>query len=206
MNKENTQVVIIGAGPSGSTAAALLHAQQIDVIVLEKAQFPRFSIGESLLPACMEVIEEAGMLQSVVDAGFQYKDGAAFRKNGVYTQFDFTDKFSSGPGTTFQVQRSHFDKVLADSAAEQGLKFAISMNYLISSSKMINHCCLLRIQRVSNIRLKQNMYLMRVDLVVCCQSYLNWKNLLVYHRVRLFLPILLIISIHFKSNMIGIKY
>ncbi|CAM3980062.1 NAD(P)/FAD-dependent oxidoreductase [Vibrio aestuarianus] len=122
MNKENTQVVIIGAGPSGSTAAALLHAQQIDVIVLEKAQFPRFSIGESLLPACMEVIEEAGMLQSVVDAGFQYKDGAAFRKNGVYTQFDFTDKFSSGPGTTFQVQRSHFDKVLADSAAEQGVE------------------------------------------------------------------------------------
>lgn len=57
MQKQSTQVVIIGAGPSGSTAAALLKAQNIDVIVLEKAQFPRFSIGESLLPACMEVID-----------------------------------------------------------------------------------------------------------------------------------------------------
>ncbi|MBF4405381.1 FAD-binding protein, partial [Vibrio anguillarum] len=51
MNKEITQVVIIGAGPSGSTAAALLHAQNIRVLVIEKALFPRFSIGESLLPA-----------------------------------------------------------------------------------------------------------------------------------------------------------
>uniref|UniRef100_UPI004048D79B NAD(P)/FAD-dependent oxidoreductase n=1 Tax=Vibrio anguillarum TaxID=55601 RepID=UPI004048D79B len=122
MNKEITQVVIIGAGPSGSTAAALLHAQNIRVLVIEKALFPRFSIGESLLPACMEVIEAAGMLPDVMRAGFQYKNGAAFRKNGVYAQFDFTDKYSNGPGTTFQVQRSQFDKVLADSAVKQGVE------------------------------------------------------------------------------------
>ncbi|MGD8173810.1 NAD(P)/FAD-dependent oxidoreductase [Vibrio sp. TRT 21S02] len=122
MKKQSTQVVVIGAGPSGSTAAALLHAQNIDVVVIEKSQFPRFSIGESLLPACMEVVEQAGMLEAVNQAGFQYKDGAAFRRNGVYTQFDFTDKFSAGPGTTFQVQRAHFDKVLADSASEQGVE------------------------------------------------------------------------------------
>ncbi|OXX71426.1 FAD-dependent oxidoreductase [Vibrio sp. V19_P1S1T109] len=122
MNKEITQVVIIGAGPSGSTAAALLHAQNIRVLVIEKALFPRFSIGESLLPACMEVIEAAGMLPDVMCAGFQYKNGAAFRKNGVYAQFDFTDKYSNGPGTTFQVQRSQFDKVLADSAVKQGVE------------------------------------------------------------------------------------
>lgn len=122
MKKQSTQVVVIGAGPSGSTAAALLHAQNIDVVVIEKSQFPRFSIGESLLPACMEVVEQAGMLEAINQAGFQYKDGAAFRRNGVYTQFDFTDKFSAGPGTTFQVQRAHFDKVLADSASEQGVE------------------------------------------------------------------------------------
>ncbi|MGD8112761.1 NAD(P)/FAD-dependent oxidoreductase [Vibrio sp. TRT 17S01] len=122
MKKQSTQVVVIGAGPSGSTAAALLHAQNIDVVVIEKSQFPRFSIGESLLPACMEVVEQAGMLEAVNQAGFQYKDGAAFQRNGVYTQFDFTDKFSAGPGTTFQVQRAHFDKVLADSASEQGVE------------------------------------------------------------------------------------
>lgn len=122
MNKESTQVVVVGAGPSGSTVSALLHAQNIDVIVIEKAQFPRFSIGESLLPACMEVVEQAGMLDAVNQFGFQYKDGAAFSRNGVYTQFEFTDKFTPGPGTTYQVQRGNFDKVLADSAEQQGVE------------------------------------------------------------------------------------
>src|SRR5690606_7591132 len=103
MDIQQRQVVIIGAGPSGSTAAALLNKQGIDVLVLEKMQFPRFSIGESLLPACMEVVEAAGMLQAVEEAGFQFKNGAAFRKNGVYTEFDFRNKFTPGPGTTFQV-------------------------------------------------------------------------------------------------------
>ncbi|WP_038173276.1 NAD(P)/FAD-dependent oxidoreductase [Vibrio pacinii] len=122
MNKQVTQVVVVGAGPSGSTVSALIHAQNIDVIVIEKSQFPRFSIGESLLPACMEVIEQAGMLDAINHCGFQYKDGAAFRRNGVYTQFNFNDKFTAGPGTTFQVQRGQFDKALADSAAEQGVE------------------------------------------------------------------------------------
>lgn len=122
MHKEITQVLVVGAGPSGSTVSALLHAQNIKVTVIEKALFPRFSIGESLLPACMEVVEQAGMLDAVNQAGFQYKDGAAFRREGVYTQFNFTDKFTSGPGTTFQVQRGSFDKVLADSASDQGVE------------------------------------------------------------------------------------
>ncbi len=122
MKTESTQVVVVGAGPSGSTVSALLQAQGVDVIVIEKAEFPRFSIGESLLPACMEVVEQAGMTQAVAEHGFQFKDGAAFRRNGVYTQFNFTDKFTPGPGTTYQVQRGHFDKVLADSAAQQGVE------------------------------------------------------------------------------------
>ncbi|MEZ9886831.1 NAD(P)/FAD-dependent oxidoreductase [Vibrio splendidus] len=121
MKKLSTQVVIIGAGPSGSIAASLLHKKGIDVRVIEKSLFPRFSIGESLLPACMEVTEQAGMSEAVVDANFQFKDGAAFRKNGVYTAFNFEDKFSAGPGTTFQVQRGAFDKVLADTAEAQGV-------------------------------------------------------------------------------------
>ncbi|MFS1488336.1 NAD(P)/FAD-dependent oxidoreductase [Vibrio splendidus] len=121
MKKLSTQVVIIGAGPSGAIAASLLHKKGIDVRVIEKSLFPRFSIGESLLPACMEVIEQAGMSEAVADANFQFKDGAAFRKNGEYTAFNFEDKFSVGPGTTFQVQRGAFDKVLADTAEAQGV-------------------------------------------------------------------------------------
>ncbi len=118
----NIDVVIIGAGPSGAIAASLLHQQGKQVLVLEKQHFPRFSIGESLLPNCMQFIEQAGMLEAVEQAGFQFKNGAAFRHNGTYTTFDFTEKFTQGPGTTFQVQRGQFDKLLADTAVSQGVE------------------------------------------------------------------------------------
>ncbi|MGS0679933.1 tryptophan 7-halogenase [Shewanella sp. 125m-7] len=119
---EAVDVAIIGAGPSGSIAASLLHAQGKKVLVLEKQHFPRFSIGESLLPCCMQVIEQANMLEAVNQAGFQFKNGAAFRHQHRYTTFDFTDKFTPGPGTTFQVERATFDKLLADEAVKQGVE------------------------------------------------------------------------------------
>ena len=118
---QNVDVLIIGAGPSGAIASALLTKQGHKVLVLEKQLFPRFSIGESLLPQCMSFVEEAGMLEAVNSFGFQYKNGAAFRRNQEYTDFDFHEKCSEGPATTFQVERGLFDKVLADQAAEQGV-------------------------------------------------------------------------------------
>ncbi|UJF22497.1 NAD(P)/FAD-dependent oxidoreductase [Shewanella sp. OMA3-2] len=121
LNNLDVDVAIIGAGPAGTIAASLLHQQGKRVVVLEKQHFPRFSIGESLLPCCMQFIEQAGMLEAVEQAGFQFKNGAAFRYQDKYTTFDFTDKFTPGPGTTFQVQRAQFDKVLADTAAKQGV-------------------------------------------------------------------------------------
>jgi flavin-dependent dehydrogenase len=121
LNNLEVDVAIIGAGPAGTIAASLLHQQGKRVVVLEKQYFPRFSIGESLLPCCMQFIEQAGMLEAVEQAGFQFKNGAAFRYQDQYTTFDFTDKFTPGPGTTFQVQRGQFDKVLADTATKQGV-------------------------------------------------------------------------------------
>ena len=120
MTLESTDVLIVGAGPAGSVAAGFLRQQGRRVLVLEREQFPRFSIGESLLPQSMEYIQAAGMLQDVVEAGFQFKNGAAFAWGDRYTDFDFRDKFSPGWGTTYQVQRATFDKVLADAAARQG--------------------------------------------------------------------------------------
>lgn len=120
MKTEQAQVVIVGAGPAGSVAAGLLRKRGIAVLVIEKETFPRFSIGESLLPQSMAYIEEAGMLQAVVEAGFQYKNGAAFARGDRYTDFDFRDKFSPGWGTTYQVQRAHFDDVLIREAQRQG--------------------------------------------------------------------------------------
>ncbi len=115
-------VVVIGAGPSGSVAAALLNKQGFSVCVLEKQHFPRFVIGESLLPHCMEFVAEAGFLPAVeAETSFQFKNGAAFTWGSRYTYFDFTDKFTPGPGTTFQVRRAVFDKILIDEAAKQGV-------------------------------------------------------------------------------------
>ena len=113
-------VAIIGAGPAGAVAAALLRRAGRSVLVLERQHFPRFSIGESLLPQSMAYLEEAAMLQAVVEAGFQYKNGAHFTYRGQSSAFDFRDKHSPGWGTTYQVERAVFDDILIRCAAEQG--------------------------------------------------------------------------------------
>jgi flavin-dependent dehydrogenase len=118
---ETRQVVVIGAGPSGAIAAALLKRKGHDVLIIERQHFPRFSIGESLLSHCLDFVEEAGMLDAVKAAGFQLKNGAAFAWGERYSAFDFGDTFSNGKPTTFQVQRADFDKLLADQAELQGV-------------------------------------------------------------------------------------
>ncbi len=119
---QQREVVIIGAGPSGSIAGALLKRKGHEVLILERQRFPRFSIGESLLSHCLDFIEEAGMLEAVQAHGFQTKHGAAFGWGERYTEFDFRDKFTEGHGSTYQVQRADFDKLLADQAELQGVE------------------------------------------------------------------------------------
>lgn len=116
----DVETLVVGAGPSGAVAAAMLRRTGREVLVLERESFPRFSIGESLLPQSMQYIEEAGLLRDVVEAGFQFKNGASFVWGERQTVFDFRDKFSPGWGTTYQVQRARFDQVLADGAARMG--------------------------------------------------------------------------------------
>ena len=120
-NHELIDILVVGAGPSGSLVSTLLKRAGMDVLVIEKQKFPRFSIGESLLPQSMVYLEEAGMLEVVKEACYQHKNGAAFRKNEKYSEFNFEKKFSNGPGTTYQVKRADFDKRLADCASEQGV-------------------------------------------------------------------------------------
>lgn len=122
MNTRKTDVVIIGAGPSGSTAAALLQRAGYHPVVLEKTQFPRFVIGESLLPRCMDLLEEAGMLEDVHSRDYIIKNGAIFRHNNKQCTFNFGDQFTSGWDYTYQVPRDDFDLTLAQSAEKQGVE------------------------------------------------------------------------------------
>lgn len=117
----DTDVLIIGAGPAGSIAARMLKKLGHRVVILEKTLFPRFSIGESLLPQCMEFLAEADLLEIVAAEGFQLKNGAAFSHAGKQTDFDFSQKFSPGFASTYQVPRARFDQVLAEAADECGV-------------------------------------------------------------------------------------
>jgi flavin-dependent dehydrogenase len=120
--RQYASVVVIGGGPAGSTAAALLARAGIDVVLLERDQFPRYHIGESLLLSCPEVLELSGARARVDAAGFTDKFGGLFRwgdeEDWVVDWFDIY-----GPGKQgWQVDRGQFDKVLLDNARAQGVE------------------------------------------------------------------------------------
>ena len=115
-------ILVIGAGPSGAISSSLLSKYGFKVLCVDKERFPRFVIGESLLPHCMTFLKEANLLEIVEKAGFQYKNGAAFSYGDSYTYVDFCDKFTAGFGTTFQVKRADFDKLLIEEVQKQGVK------------------------------------------------------------------------------------
>ncbi|MBZ0098082.1 MAG: FAD-dependent monooxygenase, partial [Taibaiella sp.] len=120
INKE-VDVLVIGAGPSGTIAASIIKQAGLSVQIVEKMQFPRFVIGESLLPRCMEALEEAKFLDAVKAKGFQQKDGAKFVMDGKVCDFTFAQQHTQGWGWTWQVPRADFDKTLADECEKMGI-------------------------------------------------------------------------------------
>jgi flavin-dependent dehydrogenase len=121
MNNENVDVLIIGAGPAGTVAASIVNKAGFKVKIVEKQKFPRFVIGESLLPRCMEALTEAGFVDAINEKGFQQKCGAKFVKNGVVCDYFFADQFTDGWNWTWQVPRAEFDKTLADTVEKMGV-------------------------------------------------------------------------------------
>ena len=124
MEREFTDILIIGAGPSGMVSAGYLQQHNIQIKVVEKQQFPRFVIGESLIPRCMDNFAEAGFLEVIEKHGFQKKFGARFIKDDKVGEFDFSQKFGEGWDWTWQVPRADFDQVLAEEIQSRGVDIA----------------------------------------------------------------------------------
>src|SRR5256885_2580521 len=114
-------VAIIGGGPAGSTAATLLACAGRRVLVLERDKFPRFHIGESLLPFSTQTFDRLGVREKL-DRTFLPKFGgeivAACGSKGV--KFYFKDGYRSRRDRAYQVTRSEFDKLLLDHSGENG--------------------------------------------------------------------------------------
>jgi flavin-dependent dehydrogenase len=122
MNNPVYDVAIIGGGPAGSIAAASLALAGRKVVVFEREKFPRFHIGESLLPFSMETFERLGLMPKLDAAGFIRKYGAEIT-SGCGTgeiRFYFKDGYRSKRQTAFQVERSKFDTILLEHARECG--------------------------------------------------------------------------------------
>ena len=122
MTHPSFDVIVLGAGPAGTTSANLLTQAGHRVLVVEKETFPRFHIGESLLPADLALFERLGVDLSD-PARFVLKQGAVFldERTGDRVDFRFANGLPGTPPHAYQVERAEFDLMLADRAAAMGV-------------------------------------------------------------------------------------
>ncbi|MCB9506411.1 MAG: tryptophan 7-halogenase [Myxococcales bacterium] len=118
--ERDREVIVVGAGPAGATAGALLASKGHDVLVLERDEFPRFHIGESLLPNGTRVHALLG-IEHTPDA-FRYKRGAQFlcETTDRAVSFDFAEALPGPPRNAWHVERATFDTLLRDRARAMG--------------------------------------------------------------------------------------
>src|SRR5438874_1430618 len=119
--QKQADVIVVGAGPAGSVAGSLLARQGYRVLCLEAGTFPRFQIGESLLPRCNDILEEAGLLEAVNERRFMPKPAALFLRGDKTERFCFAEMFPGQRPAALQVPRADFDQTLATQSRKHGV-------------------------------------------------------------------------------------
>ena len=120
--KDSYDVVVIGAGPAGGSAAAITAEGGLSTLLIERESVPRFHVGESLMPEVYWPLERLGLVKRMTEMGFQEKKSVQFvTSTGKESlPFFFKDHDPRECSTTWQVERGRFDKMLFDRAAELG--------------------------------------------------------------------------------------
>ncbi len=116
-----TNVLVVGGGPAGSTVAGFLARAGVDVTIVEREIFPRYHIGESLLPSCLEILTLLGARELIESWGFQKKPGAYLEWMGEQWSLDFGE-LRGNYQYAFQVPRGEFDHLLLKHARSQGAR------------------------------------------------------------------------------------
>nr|WP_206314079.1 tryptophan 7-halogenase [Streptomyces coryli] len=142
--RETFDVVVVGGGPGGATLATLVAMRGHRVLVLEKETFPRYQIGESLLPSTVHgICTMTGVAEELAKAGFTRKQGGTFRW-GANTEpwtfsFSVSPKMAGATSFAYQVERSKFDKILLDHAVSKGaqVRFQVSVTDVIEEDDRV---------------------------------------------------------------------
>ena len=175
----DTQVVVIGGGPAGSTVSTLLAQQGCKVQLFERERFPRFHIGESLIPETYWVLQRLNMLDKMKKSHFVKKYSVQFvNQHGKLSEpFYFMDHKPHECSQTWQVIRSQFDRMMLDNAREQGVEVhqpARVLDVLFDGTRA-GWCTLAPCSRaLSSIRVSNSL---RMTCQVCEHScgLLSWK-------------------------------
>lgn len=119
---DRTQVLVVGGGPAGATTATLLAREGIEVTLAEREVFPRYHIGESLLPSCLKILELMGLPGRLKAYGFQRKDGVYFEWGADPWEARFLNLEGVEDKHSYQVSRAEFDQLLLEHAKTQGVR------------------------------------------------------------------------------------